>query len=148
MASTLAAGIIFATMPGFFPLVVSGIAAVDSDHRVMLRTGGEGADVVLRHGSCGVTAPQHQHCATARVLVFFSHPATGNPDHVLHFGAAGKFLNKNPVVVASPEIQISVPVFHEISLLAPTTVLAPLVAASPPAPPGALAGVCTTLLLI
>jgi hypothetical protein len=148
MASVVAAGFIFASMPGIIPLVVSGIAALDSDHRVMLRTGGQGADVVLRHGSCGVTAPHHQHCATARVLVFFSQSATGNPDHVLHFGAGGKFLNKNPAVVPSPGVQVSMPVFHEVSIFAPTTVFASLAAANPPAPPGALSGIRTTLLLI
>jgi hypothetical protein len=148
MASVLAAGILFATMPGFFPLVVGGIAALDGDHRVMLRTGGEGADVVLRHGSSGATAPQHQHCATARLLVFFSHSATENPDHVLHFGAGGKFLNKSPIILPLPEVQTSAPVIQESSILLPTIAFAPLMAASPPAPPGALAGVRTTLLLI
>jgi hypothetical protein len=148
LTSLLAVVMLTAATPGFFPLVVGGIAALDEDHRVFLCGAGEDTDVILNHGAPGVDAARHHHCAVAKVLVLFSQPAPGGPDHVLHFATGGKFLNGNPALVSLPDAFVSEPVFQEISLASLAFFPIPSATSSPPAPPGALGGVRTTLLLI
>jgi hypothetical protein len=133
------------------PLLVATLASVDPDHHVAIAGAGADTEVVLSHdvGPAGSRcSPDHHHDALSRALVFFSQPATGQPDHVLHFSSGGEFLEQEAVAVSAPVSPAVAPVFQLRSIVFDPLVALRAIDPCPPAPPGALCGICAVVLLI
>ena len=140
---------VLAAMPGALAMFMATLAAVDAEHRVQLGLGAEEATLVLHHDtSCAAQSPQHQHCPLSRALVFFSESSGGNPDHVLHFAGGAKYLRDQPPVLVQPAALTPVPAILPLGVSLPSAVLCWISFSDSPAPPGALLGIRTTLLLI
>jgi hypothetical protein len=61
------------------------VGSLDPAHHAMVYNAGQGAQLVLHHDR---NCLHHQHGVAARVLTFFSMPASSvDPDHVIQFGS-------------------------------------------------------------
>jgi hypothetical protein len=145
----LALLMVLVAMPGTLPLFMATLAAVDAEHRVQLGLGAEEATLVLHHDAgCAARSPQHRHCPLSRALVFFSESTGGNPDHVLHFAGGAKYLRDQSPALLPPAALAPVPAIPPLVFGLPEAVPSRVVFPDSPAPPGAMLGICTTLLLI
>ncbi len=145
----LAGALLVAAMPGVMPVLMAALAVVDGGHRVEMGVNTEEARVVLHHDpACLARSPQHHHGLLGRTLVIFSESPSGEPDHILHFAGAGKFLRSQTFSVMPAgmlAVQNTTPFCFAPVPTAPRRLCC---FPGSPAPPGALTGVRTTLLLI
>jgi len=119
------------------PAFTALLASFDSDHHILIASGRQGVQLILRH-DCE-NPPAHRHGPVARALVLLARrSAPEQPDHVIQFGSASvseRTFSANVQPSLNADEVVKLPALSKSSFPSPSSDFS--FNATPPSPPGA-----------